>query len=148
LARKLIGVFLPHNRQLGRLVHRVKGGATCQVRTTCRGRDLALSFTNQAADTLDFRSRWSPDVGPAVYIPVKEMLANAPGFLSLHQSRQIHFEEVYAGLVYKAFLPILRGPISQERRPLLEMLQGAMEGRVIHKGERFFLKNQQGENGG
>lgn len=145
LARKLQSVFLPRNRQLGRLVHRVKGGATSQVAITRDGRNLTFEFTNQAQDDLTFRSRWSTDIAPSVYIPVKEMLANAPGFRSLYSMREIHFEEVYADIIDKAYLPILKGAPSRERKMLLEMLQQAMDGRVVVKGEQFFLRNKQGE---
>lgn len=145
LARKLQNVFLPRNRYLGRLVHRVKGGATANVRIMRRGRELAFGFTNQTIDEMDFRSRWTADIAPSVYVPVKEMLANAPGFRSLYTTREVHFEEIYADIIDKAYLPILKGAPTRERKMLLEMLQQVMEGRVVLKGEHFFLKNKQGE---
>lgn len=145
LGRKLQGVFLPREGNLGRLVHRVKGGGTCEVKIVRHGRELKWSFSNQATDKLEFRSHWTNDIGPAVYIPVKEMLANAPGFRSLYTQREVHFEEVYADIIDKAYLPILRGPHTAERKKLLDLLQKAMEGRVVIKGEHFFLKNKQGE---
>jgi len=42
---------------------------------------------------------WSRSPVESVYIPVKEMLANAPGFRSLHAQREIHFEEVYSDIL-------------------------------------------------
>jgi len=144
-ARKLQNVFLPRDRHLGRLVHRVQGGATCKGTITRAGRNLTFSFSSRATNKLEFRSSWQSDIAPAVYIPVKEMLANAPGFRSLYQTREIHFEEVYADIIDKAYLPTLRGAPTRERKRLLDMLQQAMEGRVVIKGQQFFLKNRQGE---
>ena len=80
-----------------------------------------------------------------MYIPVKEILANAPGFRSLFAERKVHFERVYADLVDKAFLPVLRGAPDRVRARLLETIQRAIQGRVIVKQETFFLKNKQGE---
>ncbi len=144
-ARKLQNVFLPRERHLGRLVHRVKGGETCEGVIKRHGRDLTFSFSNRAVNELEFRSRWPSEIGPAVYVPVKEMLANAPGFRSLYQTREIHFEEIYADIIDKAYLPLLKGAPTQDRKLLLDMVQEAMEGRVVVKGEQFYLKNRQGE---
>ncbi len=73
------------------------------------------------------------------------MMANAPGFRSLYSLRHIHFEEVYADIIDRAFLGTLRGPIDTDRKKLLDFLQQSMEGKVISKNEEFFLKSPQGE---
>ena len=80
----------------------------------------------------------------SVYIPVKEMLSNAPGFSSLYEAREIHFEEVYADILQRAYLPALRGPMDESRRRLLRELRKAIEGRVTVTNDEFFLSNQQG----
>ncbi|MCH8217521.1 MAG: hypothetical protein IH892_12225, partial [Planctomycetes bacterium] len=67
----------------------------------------------------------------SVYIPVKEMLSNAPGFGSLYAQREIHFEEVYADILDRAYRPPHRGPIDQNRKDLLRVLQQHMEGKII-----------------
>jgi hypothetical protein len=46
----------------------------------------------------------------SVYIPVKDMMVNAPGFRSLYNLRNIHFEEVYADIIDKVFIGSLRSP--------------------------------------
>ena len=80
----------------------------------------------------------------SVYIPVKEMLSNAPGFRSLYAAREIHFEEIYADILDRAYAPILRGPIEPQRRRLLTIVQNAIDGKVTVKNEEFFLRNRQG----
>ena len=72
-------------------------------------------------------------------------MANAPGFRSLYEEREIHFEEIYVDILRKAFLPFQKGPIDSNRKKLLCLLQDAMDGKVIAKNEELFLKNKQGE---
>ncbi len=81
----------------------------------------------------------------AAFIPVKDMMANAPGFRSLYKEREIHFEEVYVDIIDKAFLPVRKGPIDKQREQLLESLQEAMDGKVVAKNEEFFLRSKHGE---
>lgn len=88
---------------------------------------------------------WTETPMEAAYIPVKDMMANSPGFRSLYEEREIHFEEIYVDIIRKASLPLLKGPTHKRRKRLLVSLQGAMAGKVITKNEEFFLKNKQGE---
>ncbi len=80
----------------------------------------------------------------AVYIPVKEMLANAPGFRSLYSTRETHFERVYVDIIDMAFLPPLKN-IDPKFNHLLKLLAKAMEGKVIAQNEVFYLKTTHGE---
>ena len=79
------------------------------------------------------------------YIPAKDMLANAPGFLSLYAAREVHFEEVYRDILLRANLPPLREPINDANRQMLETLEQVIGGKVTVKGEEFFLSNEQGD---
>ena len=72
------------------------------------------------------------------------MLSNAPGFLSLYAEREIHFEEVYADILHRAYSPLLRGPMDSLRRRLLTKLQKAIDGKVTVNNDEFFLRNKQG----
>jgi hypothetical protein len=80
----------------------------------------------------------------SVYIPVKEMLSNAPKFHSLYSQRDIHFEEIYDDILTRAYRPMLRGPTDHTRKELLKSLQEIVEGKVTTKEEEFFLSNRQG----
>jgi len=88
---------------------------------------------------------WKKDKIVSAYIPVKEMLAHAPGFLATTSLRELAFEDVYSDIIELAYLPKLRGPATQDRRDLLLRLEKAVDGKVIIKGEHFFLKGAQGE---
>ena len=73
------------------------------------------------------------------------MMENAPGFRALYSQREIHFEEIYDDIIAKAFLGTLKGPVDKERKKLLDILQKAIDGKVVTKKEEFFLQNKQGE---
>ena len=145
---KLMGVFLPYQGRIGRLVHRAVGRGKSVIEVFRGDCGLRLSFSNVAKGTPDTTVRgapgWQEGRVECAYIPVKEMLAHAPGFRSLVAGREIEFEGVYADIVDRAYRPVPRGPASADRRALLKVIAKAMTGRVVTKNETFFLKNRQG----
>jgi predicted ATPase len=154
-AEKINRVFLPSAKQIGRLVKRSPGsgkGALEVVRRLENGDTirLRLSLSNHTVEPKNAKISgsarvWRENPMEAAYIPVKDMMANAPGFRSLYEEREIHFEEVYADILRKAFLPLLKGPTDRDRKTLLNRLQAAMAGKVVAKNEEFFLRSQHGE---
>ena len=154
-AEKVNDVFYPSGKQIGRLVKRSKVSTTGYVeviRTINGGKEMQLrlslsnhTLTPDKARVSGATKQWSEIPTESVFIPVKDMMANAPGFRSLYAMRDLNFEEVYADIIDRAFLPALKGPIEKDRSRLLEILQKAMDGKVILKKEEFFLKNKQGE---
>ncbi len=149
LASKLIRAFLPYQRRIGRLVHRT-GKSTRAVAEIYRGDfKVRSSFTNHAKEPRSARitgkDAWTAKEIESAYIPVKEMLANAPGFLSLYELCEIEFEEIYRDIILRAFRDILRGPHDTRRRKLLRIIHKDIQGKVIRKEETFFLRNKQGE---
>lgn len=149
-ARKLLGVFNPYQTRMTRLIRRQQGLPTAEITVTRDdGAKLKAVIDNQKADVKDVRvtgeRKWQEIRLESAYIPVKEMLAHAPGFLSTAAKREIAFEEVYVDIIKKAFLPTLKGAPDDRRRRLLVTLQKAIEGKVVAKGENFFLKNSHGE---
>lgn len=148
LAEKLTRVFMPSGRSIGRLVKRRREGSTCTIAVSRGNLRLGLSFSNHTKVSASVRvrgaSRWNAEPVESVYIPVKEMLANAPGFRSLYAQREIHFEEIYDDIVARAYIPVLRGPMTQERRRLLASLRKTIAGKVIVKNEEFYLRSKEG----
>lgn len=147
-AEKLIRTFLPSGRALGRLVKRQKTSSRCAVEIFREQIKLRASFTNHTTKaenaTVTNVNRWKENTIESVYIPVKEMLSNAPGFRSLYSQREVHFEEVYADILDRAHRPALRGPTDKARKKLMNTLQKAIDGKVTIKEEEFFLRNKQG----
>ena len=143
-AEKLGRVFMPSGGAIGRLVKRRQGRSECRVGVSRGRRQLRVSFSTAAPATVRGALRWKEEPVESVYIPVKEMLANAPGFRSLYEQRNVHFEEIYRDILDRAYLPAMRGPAPPERKKLLTILQRTIDGRVHFIGEEFFLRNRQG----
>jgi energy-coupling factor transporter ATP-binding protein EcfA2 len=147
-AEKLIRVFLPSRRAIGRLVKRQKTSSRGAIEVFRDNLKLRISFSNHATLPKSAKvtglKEWRNNPIESVYIPVKEMLSNAPGFRSLYSQREIHFEEVYSDIIDSAYRPALRGPIDQDRKGLLTNLEKTIEGKVTIKDEEFFLRNKQG----
>ena len=147
---KLARLFLPSNRRIGRLVKRRRGRSQARIEVAWPDTVFRASFSSLVESPESARPRrrnvWLGEAPlSSVYIPVKEMLANAPGFRSLYSSRSIHFEEIYSDILDRAFLPPLLGTPDGSRRQLLDRLRKALEGKVSSEGEEFFLASKQGK---
>ncbi|MYE54971.1 MAG: AAA family ATPase [Chloroflexi bacterium] len=155
-SNKLIKVFLPSGGNRGRLVKQVHGipYPTAEVYVYCGDSYTGASFQNDRVGLENWRRSnysgpynkgWAKSITGSTYIPAKEMLSNAPGFRSLYAQREIHFEEVYADILDRAFLPPLREPFEDTTKHLLGRIEGAMGGEVSIKNEEFFLSGKKGD---
>jgi energy-coupling factor transporter ATP-binding protein EcfA2 len=147
---KLRNVFSPYKGAIGRLVRRRQGSSEARIEVIrSNGARLYVAFSNHAKGVehvrLSGRLAWSSKPLSSAFIPVKEMLALAPGFIAVSAKREWSIEEIYVDIIKKAYLPLLTGPAAHDRKALLGALENAIEGKVILKGETFFLKNKQGE---
>ena len=137
---KLLRVFLPRDLSLKRLINRGKGvKKEALFSITKNGTKHAFTLTGQGMDTKAGIEYFKPD--KAVYIPVKEMLANAPGFRSLYSTRETHFEEIYFDIIDKALLPPLKD-LTPEKIKLVNILQKTIGGKTTTKKEEFFLRKK------
>ena len=156
-ADKLTRVFLPAGGKMGRLAKRRRGVTNARAEVTIGNSVIYTTFSSRttrsqdAEESLPRRTLFgrssrarTPDVS-SVYIPVKEMLANAPGFRSLYAERAIHFEEVYKDLLDRAYLPLLRGSPDAGRRPLLKRLGRELGGSILVEDEEFYWKGGHGK---
>ena len=147
-AEKLTEVFLPSRRSPGRMVKRQRGRQTGRVEVFRNRAKISASFTSHhrtpRSAHITGAKRWRASPIESVYIPVKEMLSNAPGFRSLYAQREIHFEAVYSDILTRAYRPVLRGPIDKARATLLKRLRTAIDGNVHVSNEEFFLRTRQG----
>ena len=147
---KLINVFKPYEGRVGRLSRHQTASVNSQIIIIREGgRKIKAEFSNHTkkVDSINITGElgWKKEPLESAYIPVKEMLAHAPGFLAMVSKREIAFEEVYSDIIKRAYLPKLMGPVDNNRYKLLNALQMAIDGKVIAKGEYFFLKNRQGD---
>ena len=147
-AEKLVRVFLPSGSSVGRLVTRKSGSNSATIRVFRGKHRIVLKFSNHTTSTSSLKAQrariWRTDPLNSVYIPGKELLANAPGFRSLHASREIHFDDTYADIIDRAYVPPLRESIDAVRKRVLRTFNKAIGGRVTVKNEEFFLSSRQG----
>ena len=154
-AQKLVGVFMPSGHSLGRLVRQQEGAdgeATIRVRRGVlkleasfgsRRKPVSLDPSTFTDDDPDREmEKWASTQVECVYVPVKEMLSNGPGFRSLYSKREVHFEEVYNDILDRAYLPALRGPMDSPREQLAAKLQTEIGGEVAVENEEFFLRSE------
>lgn len=149
-AQKLTNVFRPYGDRVGRLARRQSTSVSASILVESRDdRVLTYKFSNHTQEATNVRSSmqaiWKRERIVSSYIPVKEMLAHAPGFLATTALRELSFEDVYSDIIKLAYLPKLKGPVSRERRDLQLKLEKAVDGKVVVKGEQFFLKSAQGD---
>ena len=149
---KLVSVFLPsgpHQNRLNRLINRGSEMKAAKLDVSRGESRIDARLSSDKADPLypfiSGTKGWLSLPAKSVYIPVKEMLSNAPGFRSLYAAREIHFEAVYADILDKAYLPPLRGPLVGHREHLLDALEDSLGGKVTVRNEEFFLSNEQGD---
>lgn len=147
LAEKLAKVFLPSGPAGKRLERLINRSSECRVADIkvfrgelWAGASISANPTDWFSDTSD----WSRSPMESVYIPAKEMLSNAPGFLSLYAAREVHFEEVYRDILHRAYLPAVRR-LDGARVGMLEVLERVIGGEVVVRGEEFFLSDGDGE---
>lgn len=146
-AEKLARVFMPAEGSIGRLVKRRRGGASAVAEVQRGSSSIRASFSNLMKAPMSAaisQKKWKDVQLKSVYIPVKEMLANAPGFRSLYAERNVHFEEIYRDVLDWAYFPPQLGVPDAPRRKLQEKLRKVLEDRVRTKNEEFYLKSQQG----
>jgi len=155
-----IAFFPPAPRraiQLSRLVRRRRGSAEAHVRV--EGEEAALTFRfvrgrvrREKRWQISGLKSWRANKIEAVFIPCKEMLVHAPGFMPLWAEGKLHFDEPTAGIISLAQKRISRGP-RRALRTLLPEIEKVLQIRrpqylthsVPTKGERFYLKSAQGE---
>ena len=142
-AHKLLRVFLPSQRSTERLVHQRYRENPGRIDTHFGDLVLSSSINGPSVSSMSTSDDVAklPMVLPT-FIPVKEMLANAPGFLSLHAAREVHFEEIYPDILLRAYLPPLREPVDDAHRRMLGAVEHVIGGEVKVVGEEFFLTNE------
>ncbi len=138
---ELIGAFLPFGRWLGRLVKQPAMAGLASAAVCAGDREVSIVFDARRTST---KTHTGLPIASA-YIPAKDMLANAPGFLPLYETREVHFEEVYRDILLRAYLPALREPINEAHSRMLDSLENVIGGKVTVSGQEFFLSNEQGD---
>ena len=147
---KLVGVFLPAGLLVERLINQRSGIWSSGLRVSREDEQLEVTMESDGPEAGlaggSFNQEgWKEATIESIYIPAKDMLANAPGFRSLYAAREVHFEETYQDILDKAYLPGLRNPAEYVPAETIERLEAELGGKVSIRGEEFFLSSEQGE---
>lgn len=150
LEQKLLNVF--GVKTIGRLVHRKQGTTLSHIQLKSQDKklDVELAFDNTRSHRFDLSSTltknkseaYIDEVASPVFIPVKEVLSFAPGFISLYDKYDLAFEEIYYDIVKQAYLPARRGSPLKDEKPLLELIKKIVGGKVSIKNDEFQLSVQ------
>lgn len=140
--QKLARVFLPFRNSLGRLVKHPSADGEGVVEVWHGDHRFRVSVSDRARSRGSLENLdWPYGSIKSAFIPVKEMLSNAPGFRSLYRHREIHFEETYSDIIDRAYLPPLRESTDVARKQIVTHLETAIGGRVAIEGEDFFVES-------
>lgn len=146
VARKLTGVFRPD--ELGRLVRRQPGRNRCEVGcyfTNLRLIRFSFNTTSKKEVSIDQCPLKWVEKRP-VYLPPRELLTIAPGFVSLYENMHLEFEETYRDTCLLLGSPLARGPREQKIKELLLPIEKAMGGKVESDATgRFYLRTATGK---
>ena len=147
ILEKMVMLFLPHNRDWGRLVQRKTDRyRSANIAVEFEEHVVECNFESDERSYGDNMPGWiDEDVIESAFIPAKDMLSNAPGFRSLYAVREVHFEKIYPDILNKAYLPALRNPAEFVPSAVTERLEAELGGRVVLHGEEFFLSGKEGE---
>ena len=99
----------------------------------------AYPYTSGSEYMSDLHCPKHHDNEDPVFIPVKEPLSFAPGFISLYDKYHMSFDKTYYDILKSAFLPRIRNvdPALQE---ILSEIQDIIGGEVVVEGETFYLE--------
>lgn len=144
LEKKILNVF--RVKTIGRLVHRKQGTTSSSIKLiNISDNSISLNFDNTRAHRFDLHRSSKKDLSieemSPVFIPVKEVLSFAPGFISLYDKYDLAFEEVYYDIVKQAYLPARKGMPLQDEKPLLELIRKIVGGRVSIRNDEFQLSS-------
>lgn len=134
---KLLNVFRPQSKYWASLIRRNSQLNTAELRVLWSGNLLEFKLKSSWLSVGPFGLAWDIEQSP-VYIPPKEVLSFAPGFISLYDKYDVAFEETYYDVIKHAYLPQQRTP-DKTLEPVLAALEEIIGGQVTLQGETFQL---------
>ncbi|MFZ5967347.1 MAG: AAA family ATPase [Bacillota bacterium] len=134
---------------IGRLVKRKVGRGKAKLNILLEENEkIEISFSRQAVRNIEIEDDIR-EIGKQlkpVYIPPKEIISAVENFSAIYENYHIAFEETYYDLNKLLLLPTRKGPNSEKQRKLLKQFEGIVDGKVVFKEGKFYLKTQgQGE---
>ncbi|MBF0261844.1 MAG: AAA family ATPase [Magnetococcales bacterium] len=141
---KLISVFRPGYGNFHRLTRHTQGGTRTKITAhwydehRLRFSPIELIWNDKSIE-LSSRITILDYIEPPIFIPVKEFLSFAPGFISLYDKYSLNFDEIYYDILKLAYLPKRKDRPHNQDNEILEIIQNLIGGKVVTEGENFFL---------
>jgi hypothetical protein len=141
----LNGLFKPEDGDLSLLMRQRSDNATAVIGLYADGGEW---FTKILADMKE--GEGEPSIvahtphGKGVFIPPNEVLAIYPGFTASYEKRELAFDQTY----YDICKALSAAPLKTKNVVLSRLklgLEDILEGSVVQKGERFYVKSKKGE---
>lgn len=145
LTEKLLDIFKPADKKIGRLIRRKKGRSSGAVKLIYEETNFDITLTSQG--TLGVNYSRLPNPESAVYIPPHEFLSIYEGFISAYTNRESSFDETYYDLSLALNALPLKGPRAEETKLLIEPLEKAIgkSTRITQENGRFYVKMPEGK---
>jgi len=140
---KFKGVFRPDNMKIGRLVSRRQGSNHADLELVLnKKRKVSIGFGSRHESHADIKMQHIRDLEKfdVIYIPTKEMISTTEHFASLYEEYHIDFEEMYYDLAKLLDRPLSKGPNTNEQNAVLKSFEEIMEGQIVQKEGKFFLR--------
>lgn len=143
LVHKFADVFRPDPRSLSRLRRRGAKDAWTLRMHDAQDRLTLLSWRSVGPGAMASLTLQIP-AQPALFVPPREVLAMYSGFVAAYEARELDFDETYYDICKALGAAPLRGPRAAEIAELLAPLEQILGGKVLLRGNRFFV--QQGDS--
>ncbi|HET6247970.1 MAG TPA: AAA family ATPase [Tepidisphaeraceae bacterium] len=139
ITNKLLSVFRPDDREVGRLVYRTVGQASGSATLKFSGKgSFYVGITRKGA----VKRRFAGEPPPAIFIPSREVLSIYPGFIAAYEGRELAFDETYYDLCKALSAAQLRGPREKKAAALIDPLLSVLGGRIALEPSGFKLKSK------
>lgn len=141
----LYGMFKPEDGDLSLLMRKRSSNATAGIEIVADGKhsDVRL-YADKARRSVDPSTIALMPTAKGVFIPPNEVLAIYPGFMASYEKRELAFDQTY----YDICKALSAAPLKNKNyilARLVQSLEDILDGSVIQKGERFYVKSKKGE---
>lgn len=138
---KIAMVFRPDSYQPHRLIRRGSDTVWTLQILGVSGDELEMRCRQQGPVYLSVASNLQSR--PTLFVPPREVLAMYKGFVAAYEGRELDFDETYYDICKALGAAPLRGARAEAIRDLLAPLEKILGGKVLLKGDRFYI--QQGD---
>jgi predicted ATPase len=141
----LNGLFKPEDGDLSLLMRKRASHATSDIEIEAGSKGLNVRFyADKALCSVDPSIIAQFPNPKGVFIPPNEVLAIYPGFTASYEKRELAFDQTY----YDVCKALSAAPLKTKNVVLSRLILGLediLEGSVVQKGERFYVKSKKGE---